>query len=103
MPRVKENRCRACGAILSGQFNIEDKKLRPKPGDFSCCAYCRDVSVYADDMTLREPTNAEWKELAGTDFANTTTLLKQAEDELKRKGLWEHFVKAGHGKLEKRQ
>ena len=37
----------------------------PKPGDITICIECRGVNVFAGDLTLREPTDAELVEMAG--------------------------------------
>jgi hypothetical protein len=36
-----------------------DDEHRPNPGDFTVCVYCDRLMVFKDDLTLREPTNAE--------------------------------------------
>jgi hypothetical protein len=37
----------------------------PTPGCATVCLYCSHLMIFADDMTLREPTHAEIVELAG--------------------------------------
>lgn len=50
-------RCRKCGNPLDSACSV-NCNIQPKPGDVSICFYCAAVSVFADDMSLREP-NAE--------------------------------------------
>jgi hypothetical protein len=37
-------------------MNVEQ---RPNSGDFTVCVYCDRLMVFNDDLSLREPTNAE--------------------------------------------
>ncbi len=49
------------GACSQGDAN-------PKPGDKSICAYCGEISVFADNLQLRKPTEEEAnEELAPSD------------------------------------
>jgi hypothetical protein len=56
--------CRNCGEEIGMSTGLKDG-VRPTPGSFSLCLYCGHLSVYADDLTLREPTDEEVKAVAG--------------------------------------
>src|SRR5438477_16594 len=56
--------CPSCGKPLDGATGI-DVDARPKPGDITICGYCRHLMLFADDLTVRELTDAEAVEVAG--------------------------------------
>jgi hypothetical protein len=55
--------CLNCGLEVSGATGWEGRG--PHPGDASVCLRCGHFMVFADDMTLRAPTDAEILEWAG--------------------------------------
>jgi hypothetical protein len=64
--RVTESRCTCCGEKLElAQPVGKDRDAIPKPGCATICAYCGHLMMFADDLTLRNPTDAEIIELAG--------------------------------------
>ena len=60
--RVPSHICRGCGSENDAATREDDH--RPSPGDISLCGYCRTISIFDDDLGLREPTASEWEELA---------------------------------------
>ena len=61
---VPESMCLNCGKGLDAATAVQDDS-NPKPGDFSICLNCGHLSVFAADLTLRPPTDAELIEVAG--------------------------------------
>lgn len=59
--RVPLSACPYCGA-LNDCASSSDSSV-PEPGCCAVCLYCSMVSVFADDMSLRVMTAAEWAEL----------------------------------------
>jgi hypothetical protein len=53
--------CVNCGKIVDAATGAG----KPKPGAFSLCYYCGHLSVFGDDMLLRQPTSAEMDLIAG--------------------------------------
>lgn len=60
--RTRSNPCLRCQAALDAASGPG----APKPGDFSVCFECANLAVFADDMSLREPTDEESR-IAATD------------------------------------
>ena len=58
------SRCTACGALFDAATEVEFGTT-PSPGDVTVCIRCAHVMVYADDMTLRNPTIPEMIDVAG--------------------------------------
>ena len=59
--RVPLSTCPYCGALNDRASSLDD--VIPEPGSCTVCFYCSMVSVFADDMSLRVITAAEWAEL----------------------------------------
>jgi len=58
--------CPACGKVNdSAEDTASVDGSRPTPGDYAVCFSCAAVAVYADDMTLRDPTRRELEEAPG--------------------------------------
>lgn len=60
---VPPSPCANCNELNDRASTFYD--ATPNPGDFSLCAYCGHLMVFADDLTLRNPTDAEMQEMAG--------------------------------------
>lgn len=56
--------CTNCAKVLDGASSIVGDHT-PSPGDITVCIYCSHLMAYADDLTLREMTDAEMNEIAG--------------------------------------
>ena len=64
---VPPSKCRDCGSVNDGAtFGGPEPWLRPKPGNVSICVYCRCISIFAEDLSLREPTIDEMLAIART-------------------------------------
>lgn len=61
--KVPDSKCRNCGTRIGAATHGDDAS--PSPFDISVCAYCRTVSIFDEDLMLREPTDNEWAEIAG--------------------------------------
>lgn len=49
--------CKVCGYKFDcATAPTEDITKRPRPGDFSLCMKCGEIYVFAEDMTVREPS-----------------------------------------------
>ena len=40
---------------------MENEQARPSPGDASFCVYCSTILIFAEDLSLRVPTDEEMK------------------------------------------
>lgn len=60
---TKPSCCSQCGEMLDGAVNVDG--TRPGPGDIGICLRCGHVMAYADDLCLRELTDAEMHMIAG--------------------------------------
>jgi hypothetical protein len=56
--------CVSCGKLNDHATDPLDE-VQPKPGDISICLYCGHISVFALDLTLREPNLEEARAIAG--------------------------------------
>ncbi len=59
--RVPASHCPACRVEMTGASGHD---VKPVPLDIAVCVECHAVSVYGDDLMLREPTATEREELA---------------------------------------
>ena len=57
-------RCPACGSIFDRAGGVLGAN-QPKPGSYSICIHCRNVNVFAPDLTVREATDQELVAVAG--------------------------------------
>jgi DNA-directed RNA polymerase subunit RPC12/RpoP len=63
---LPEVACLDCGKTIDAAARTVDKDDdRPSPGDVAICFYCGHLMVFADDMSVREPTEGEVIEMAG--------------------------------------
>lgn len=58
---LPETKCTKCEAIINEATHTLGEDSQPVPGDLSICIECEHVMIYADDMTLRDMTEAEKK------------------------------------------
>jgi hypothetical protein len=58
--------CLNCRTLLDGATGV-DTRNRPSPGSVTVCIYCGHISVFANDLSLREPTGEEMREIAGNE------------------------------------
>jgi hypothetical protein len=66
--RVPPSMCLDCGRIndaATGVDHAEGPDAAPQPGDVTVCFYCGHIMVFGDDLMLRNPTDAEIREIAG--------------------------------------
>lgn len=52
-----ERFCPCCGTKVD--TSTHHTETTPSPGDVAVCLYCSSVSLYKEDLTLREPTREE--------------------------------------------
>lgn len=52
-------RCHNCGHKLDTASAQQEKRHRPTPGDATVCLHCGHFMIFADDLTLRAPTDDE--------------------------------------------
>jgi hypothetical protein len=66
--RHDATQCLNCGKIINAAAQMaaaDDKDAAPHPGAVALCLGCGHVMIYADDLSLRELTDAEQVEIAG--------------------------------------
>ncbi|MBR0883889.1 hypothetical protein ACVMGC_000967 [Bradyrhizobium barranii subsp. barranii] len=63
--RVRQSACTGCGKHLDGATVIDQKRAVPESGNITLCLYCGHLQAFADDLSLRELTDAEMHEVAG--------------------------------------
>jgi hypothetical protein len=56
--------CTNCGQKIDGATGLTDGNA-PESGDCTICIYCGHIMIFADDLTLRDPTEDEIIRLAG--------------------------------------
>ena len=56
--------CPACGHRITSASHVATATA-PVPGDFTVCLYCSTLLTFADDLSLRNLTDAEMIEAAG--------------------------------------
>jgi hypothetical protein len=58
--------CAHCGSLNDATAAMREngKNMRPRPGNFSICVKCGELSVYDDNLDLRKPTDDEYIEVA---------------------------------------
>ena len=56
--------CPNCGKVLDAATNVSNDG-QAEPGDISICLYCGHINAFADDLTLRNLTDAEMTMIAG--------------------------------------
>jgi|tagenome__1003787_1003787.scaffolds.fasta_scaffold18642917_1 hypothetical protein len=61
---VPEGRCTNCGELSNAAASVNTDEW-PSPGHFAICFECGHLMVYGDELTLREPTDAEVLKAAG--------------------------------------
>lgn len=62
---VPEDYCPNCGHRLNRTSVPGPDDPVPQAGDVTVCLYCSHLMVFAEDMSLRAPNDAELIELAG--------------------------------------
>jgi hypothetical protein len=83
-PWVPPTACRECGTVNDAATVLEPGYRRPDPGDVSICLYCRCLSVFNEDLTLREPSIDEMLKFA-RDLRVKTALKAMSENPFKPK------------------
>lgn len=63
--RTPEVNCLGCGQKVDAATSTEEGEVRPDPGDVTICLRCGHLMAFAEDLTLRELTDAEMHEVAG--------------------------------------
>lgn len=63
--RIEGTACTNCGKLQDACTVVNEENSRPNPGDCSICLECGHLMVFAADLTLRNPTDAEMHEMAG--------------------------------------
>jgi hypothetical protein len=65
--RVKDSNCLACGELCTAASGVDVKPGadRPEPGRITVCLFCGHIMAFAEDMSMRELTNEEARDVAG--------------------------------------
>jgi hypothetical protein len=84
---VKPSPCTACGKVMDSASIAETGDDPPSPGDVSICFYCHHLMAFADDMTLRDLTDEEIRDVAGDPrIVTAMKMLGEFKTHEKRKG-----------------
>lgn len=59
----KKTVCPLCHHRIESAPTVEDHEIISQPGDFSICFYCACILIYRPDLTVREATTEEVKDL----------------------------------------
>jgi hypothetical protein len=63
----KGSPCTSCGEMLDGATCVGND-IGPSPGDVTVCISCGHIMVFADDLSFRDPTDAEIVAIAGDPY-----------------------------------
>ena len=55
-------KCPKCNSVMKPS-PMQDIEAKQGPGFFTVCGHCGSFFVFNNDMTLREPTEKDWKEI----------------------------------------
>jgi hypothetical protein len=59
----EDNHCPVCKHLLDAVTCTNGpESTKPYPGNPSICMYCGEITVFADDLSMRKPTGAEMVE-----------------------------------------
>lgn len=76
--------CTVCGRLMEGATPMDAAEhVTPRPGDVAICFDCQHVMLYADDLTLRDPTDAEIVTLNDSPIVRATLTALSAWSALK--------------------
>jgi hypothetical protein len=74
---VPETICHVCGHKNDGALEGNDTGDAPESGDVSICIKCQTVCIFNDDMSLREPTEADILEMPWDQISRLQRVLKE--------------------------
>ena len=57
--------CPQCGHRITAASHVDDNAPMPQPGDYTICLYCSTLLIFADDLAVRNLTDAEMIEAVG--------------------------------------
>lgn len=60
---VPESDCPYCDYHMDGMTCLQDGYAVPVPGDISVCISCAQILMVTDELTVRKPTDQEYKEI----------------------------------------
>jgi len=63
--RIPKCKCPSCGTDNDATTATPGTNSGPKPGDITICWDCGHIAAFADDLTIRDLTDAKAKEIAG--------------------------------------
>jgi hypothetical protein len=58
--------CPYCNSFINSCISIDESP--PKAGDISLCVYCKNISIYNKDSSLRKPSKEELEEIMFGEF-----------------------------------
>jgi hypothetical protein len=79
-----ESRCPQCDYKLTGATIIEGVDQKPEEGDSSVCLNCGQILTYKSDLTLRNASIAEVRELM--DEPEVWATIEKAQMFIRRRG-----------------
>lgn len=74
----KGQKCRKCGHGLNEASSLAGD-YKPSAGDYSMCLACGNLSVFNDDLTLRESNPDEAEEMLKSALLMTAQLVRASE------------------------
>lgn len=57
--RMRKSNCTGCGTTVDAATAIDNRTAEPSPGDITVCLYCGRLMAFADDLAVRDLTDAE--------------------------------------------
>ena len=76
--RIAPSACPTCGRENDAATHLT-KDVGPSSGDATICFGCRDILVFAEDLSLRLPTDAELERLPLLEISRYQRALKAAK------------------------
>ena len=77
---MPESSCPNCGEIMNAAQAVDAEGNEPGAGDASICMSCGHLSIFTDELMLRNPTSEELEKWAGDErLVDVMTALHRAK------------------------
>jgi hypothetical protein len=79
MPKIDTaSNCPCCGKKLDGATSLDNQPVLPSKGDLSICFYCATVSIFDENLNIKQLTKEEFSQLP----EDIKTSIRSARDSL---------------------